>query len=486
MTRPPHQPPLPRRCRAARVSSTVGLLGATAALLLVAPSASAQGWLSDRRYSEGPGIRTGDLELHPGVGGEVGYDSNWFMRTHASGAINGAPLLPPVGTAVFRLTPSFYVSTLGQQRLDPGGFGKVEPRLFAFRAGISATARAFLGSEMSQQHNVSLASDARFDINQGKPFGVAVFGGYTRLIQPQVLADPNLSFNRSDLRGGLELIAMPGGGALDLRGGYLASASLFEETAGVPYSSMTHELSVKNRWRFRPRTALFTDTTLRFISYPYASRALNFLNGSSPVRTRFGMSGLVTERFSTLLAVGYGASFFDQPASPSTAQFDSIIGQAEGTYHLTPGGTGSEEAGQTTPVLSTVTLGFARDFQPSLLGTFYSSNKFYGKLEYWFGGRTMVRVDAYGDQVNYPPVYLNSTAGPVKATTEFANFRLGGSLFAEYRLSSSFGLNVSVDYLQVLSETRIPAGVSAPGASSGFFDLNVRRIQAFTGVRYFY
>jgi hypothetical protein len=467
----------------ARVSA---MFGAVAGVLLTASAASAQGWLADRRYSEGPGIRTGDLELHPGIGGEVGYDSNWFMRTHQSGAINGAPLLPPAGTAVFRVTPSFYVSTLGQQRLDPAGFGKAEPRAFAFRAGISATARAFLGSEMSQQHNVSLASDARFDINQGKPIGFAVFGGYSRLIQPQVLADPNLSFNRSDLRGGGELVGIPGGGALDLRAGYLANASLFEETSGVPYSSITHELSIKNRWRFRPRTAFFTDTTLRFISYPNAARALNFLNGSSPVRTRFGMSGLVTERFSTLLAIGYGASFFDQPENPSTAQFDSVIGQAEGTYHLTPGGTGSEEAGQTTPVLSTLTLGFLRDFQPSLLGTFFSSNKGYGRLEYWFGGRTMVRVEAYGDHVSFPPVYLNSDTGPVQATTKFANFRIGGSLFAEYRLSSSFGLNASVDYYQVFSDTKIPAGVSTPGTSAGFFDLNVRRLQVFTGVRYFF
>ena len=38
--------------------------------------AQEQVWLKDRRYGEGIGIRAGDFELHPGIGGEFGYDSN--------------------------------------------------------------------------------------------------------------------------------------------------------------------------------------------------------------------------------------------------------------------------------------------------------------------------------------------------------------------------------------------------------------------------
>src|SRR5690606_6838709 len=112
--------------------------------------ALAQGWLADRRFTEGPGIRTGDLELHPGIGGEVGYDSNWFLRSHTEGpnVANGPPALEPREAAVFRLTPSFYVSTLGKQRLDTYGLTRPEPRTLAFRGGVSATGRAFIGEEM--------------------------------------------------------------------------------------------------------------------------------------------------------------------------------------------------------------------------------------------------------------------------------------------------------------------------------------------------
>jgi hypothetical protein len=457
--------------------------------------ASAQGWLADRRYTEGPGIRTGDLELHPGIGGEVGYDSNWFLRSHTEGptaagevVANGPPLLPPRDAAIFRVTPSFYVSTLGSQRLSDGGQPS-GPRLISFRGGASATGRFFIGKEMSRQHNVGIASDARLDINQGRPIGVGVFAAYNRLIQPQVLADPNLSFNRSDLRGGGELIFIPGGGTLDIRGGYQIMAALFEESNGVPYSSITHEVSVKNRWRFRPRTALFSDTSLRFINYPYAERASNYLNDSTPLRTRFGLTGLVTDRFGALVAAGYGATFFKNPEAASSVQYDSINAQVEGTYYLGQGA-GADEPGKATLLLSTVSLGFMRDFQTSLLSNFYNVNKIYGRLEYWFGGKMVMRFDAYGDILEYPPVFLNTGPGgaPEQRTGAFTNFRVGGGLFAEYRFTQSFGINTTIDYVQQISETAVPAGSLAVNGvdTPAVYDLNYRRFQAFMGVRYFY
>lgn len=476
-----------RRGRAGALLAAISLSAAS-----WTSAASAQGWLADRRYTEGAGIRAGDLELHPGIGGEVGYDSNWFLRSHTEGPdiANGPPALPPAGAAVLRLTPSFYVSTLGAQRLETSG-APAQPRVLSFRGGAAATGRLFLGPEdVSRQHNVSLTSDARLDVNQGRPVGLGVFASYNRLVQPQVFADPDLSFNRNDVRAGAELIALPGGGAFDVRGGYQFHGALFEGTQGVPYTNFTHEVTIRDRWRFRPRTALFSDTSLRFISYPNAARASNYLNDSTPLRTRFGLTGLVTDRFGVLLAAGYGATFFKDPAAVSSPQYDSVTGQAEGTFYLGQGasqGAGSDEPGQATLLLSTVSLGFIRDFQNSLLGNFYNSNKVYGRLEYWFGGKTVIRFDAYGEQLNYPPVFLNPGPGaaPSEVTGEFANYRVGGGLFAEYRLTSSFGVNTTIDYVQQLSDTRIPLGLSQAGAPV-YFDMNYRRLQAFAGARYFF
>src|SRR5271166_1353820 len=131
-----------------------GLASAAVAFALLAPrGAAAQPqltagpdapqWLKDRQYNEGIGVRTGDLELHPGVAGEVGYDSNYFLRSTKTGVDNGPPNAPDIQAAVFRITPSLYLSTIGPQRRE--GDYVAQPPSVAFRAGVNATYKAFLG-----------------------------------------------------------------------------------------------------------------------------------------------------------------------------------------------------------------------------------------------------------------------------------------------------------------------------------------------------
>src|SRR5450432_1183576 len=86
--------------------------------------AQTQPWLADRRYGEGIGIRVGDLELHPGISGEVGYDSNYFLR---------APEETPVAAYRLRITPSISLATLGGQRSGAGS--TAGPTHVQFRAG---------------------------------------------------------------------------------------------------------------------------------------------------------------------------------------------------------------------------------------------------------------------------------------------------------------------------------------------------------------
>jgi hypothetical protein len=452
--------------------------------------------MKDRRYQEGPGIKAGDLELHPGIGGEIGYDSNWFLRSFKDDAtlVNAAPANPPREGGVLRITPSFSVSTMGTQRQEGGATAVPTSRTITFRGSVSATYREFFGAEeIRKQRNVSGTAGARLDVNSGRPISFGVFAGYQRLIQPAVVQDPNLSFNRSDVNAGADITFTPGGGTLDIRAGYQIYGALFEESQGVPFTNIQHEISVRNRWRFRPRTALFHDTTLRFVTYPNADRALNYLDDSTPVRTRVGLTGLLTPRFGALLAAGYGATFFKD--TQRLDQYDSINAQAEGTFYLsqTPG---AGEPGQATLLLSTVTFGFLRDFQNSLLGNYYTSNKGYGRLEYWFGGKAVFTLDAFFEALGYPPIFYNTGAGPAPATGrdgqpigEFTNYRIGAALFGEYRFTDSFGVNTTLDYQQMISDTQIPAG-SVTTAGGGppqaqFFDLNWRRFQAFIGARWF-
>src|SRR5262245_34185360 len=106
-----------------------------------AASAQEQIWLKDRRYTEGPGIRSGDLELHPGVAGEFGYDSNYFLRSDK----DQPPNAPVVGTLRLRITPSFSLATISPQRREAEG-GGTEPPKVTFRAGVAASYSEYIAT----------------------------------------------------------------------------------------------------------------------------------------------------------------------------------------------------------------------------------------------------------------------------------------------------------------------------------------------------
>jgi hypothetical protein len=193
-----------------------------------------------------------------------------------------------------------------------------------------------------------------------------------------------------------------------------------------------------------------------------------------------------------LVAAGYGASFFANGNLASTVQYDNINAQAEGTFYLS-GGAGPPEPGQATLLLSTVTFGYARDFQTSLMGNYYESNKGYAKVVYLFGGKTLLQLDGHFEALGYPQPYYNSAAGPIAVNAAngspsgaFTNYRAGGTFFAEYRFSDSFAINGTVDYAQTLSNTVIEADATrTAGTPAPLYDLNWRRLQGFLGARWF-
>lgn len=464
-----------------------------AATTFVSTSANAQSWLRDRTYQEGIGIRVGDVELHPGVGAEVGIDSNWFVRSHIEGAniINGPPTSPVREAGVIRITPSFSFGSLGDQR------NQSERPSFTYRGSVAASYREFIGVEVNDQRNVNLHATFRGDILQGRPIGVGFFAGYQRFVQPSAIPALALSFNRSDFSGGAEVIAMPGGGTLDMHLGYQFYGAFYENTQGAAFTNMTHEISFKNRWRFRPKTAVFTETALSFVSYPNAGRSVLALNDAIPLHTRAGINGLLTPRLSVLAAAGYSATFLANGQLASTSQYDSLNAQVEGTVYLT--GTASPTNDQTaTTAVSTLTVGYSRDVivgsaqsfqnrptyifgggQNTTIGSFSGLDKFYGRLSYMFAGRAVLALDGYFDIMTLPPAFDSTGAVAPGTQNGFTNYRPGAVLFGEYRFADSFGINATVDYVQQISSIQIPIG------GGQLFDLNNRRVQAMLGFRWF-
>jgi hypothetical protein len=469
-------------------------------------------WLTDRRYTEGIGIRTGDLELHPGVGGEVGYDSNWFYRSTQPGVANGAPLAPVIPALTFQVTPSLYLSTMTAQRMEGG---HAEPPTLAFRGGINATIFGLVGissdpvakitSNDINRIDATGSADARLDILPGRPVGGAVGVTYGRVVFPNAVNGvPDFSFSHDDISANAELAIQPGSGTLDWHFGYQFATSLFERDIAKGFTNYTHQAFVRGRWRFRPRTALVYDATLGWNLYAFPGNASNLgLVESTPVRTRIGLTGLITDRFALLAMIGWGASFVSNPV-PQMQQYDSLIANAELKWFLaaSPGISKATELGLT---LSSIAVGYTRDFQGSYLANFDGVDRGYLRFNYFFAGRAVVGIEAGVAAIEYPHLYWlngqgrgvllhdsdNATAVAPARGVGFTDVRADAAVFGEYRFSDTLGLNSTFRYGQNFSNARVeiaqpgpPPSVPPPGTIQ-YFGMAWQRFEVLLGFRWF-
>jgi hypothetical protein len=443
--------------------------------------------MQDRRVQDGPGYEAGDFEIHPGLGAEVGYDSNYYGRSDKSDPhyVNGSPQNPPVGTGLLRVTPSLRLST------TPGSpRGEDQPAQrpsVSFDAGASGTYREYFSSQVSNQRNMSGSADATLGILPGRAWSGTVNANWTRMIQPTVLGNPDLSYNNDTIIAGADLAAQPNEGTLDWHFGYQYTGIFFEQASGSPYNNQMHTGYSRGRWKFRPRTALLYDGSISFRSFDNASSAQFAEHSSAPVRVRLGLEGLVTPRFSVLAFVGYGATFTSGGSSDaSVQQYDSVIGQAE--LRFFPGTTSTEVQAKPSLLVSTIALGYTRDFQASYLGPAYGSDRGYLRAEYFYAGKFLITVEGGVGALEHPNLYFNSSPGvaPILMADAYTDVRADATLFTEYRIIQSIGINATFQYSENFSSTQLPVTSDdlVRVGNYSLFDQSWRRFQAFFGVRW--
>jgi hypothetical protein len=452
---------------------------------MTAGTASAQEWLKDRAATEGPGVRAGDFEFHPGIGLQGGYDSNYFLRTSGSGFSNSGVQATPE----MLVTPSLSLSTLGNQRKE--GEVTADSPSVTFRATASGTYREFFGQLTPEQRNGSVDAAASLGILPGRPWGAALNVAYDRVIQPSPSGDPDLSFTRDVLTGSGEIVMTPGSGTLDWHLGGSVAGTLFEDTGGLGYNNLSFGAYTRGRWKFRPKTALTYDATFGFSSYTNAGgtdTTITPLHSSDPVRTHLGINGLVTPRLQILALVGYGGTFFSAgsetttkfPAGSSCAatpcQYDSVIGNAELKYYLTS--PPDEKSPGLSLTQSSIAFGYSRDFQTSYLSDYNGFDRGYVKFSYFFGGRALITAEGGGAAIEYPALALASGTH-----TGFTDGRVDATLFGEYRFTNSFGLNVTGKYTTNLSNAVL--NITSPGGPAEQYSMQWAHIEAYLGVRLF-
>lgn len=461
--------------------------------------ASGQPWLGDRRVGGGIGVRAGNFELHPGIASELGFDSNFFQGAGRETAIAEAVAIDPafrpvtldggafgatgsyreptVGTLRFRVTPSLTLRTLGAQRKADDGQDAAKPKV-ALDASLSASYNELVSTEerfadaVSQERFLSADLAVGVDILPGRPWGVGLNAGYNRSVQP--VNDPTAppGFERSTFTGGAALKWRPGGGLLEWSLGYDMAYILFEDTAFSAFTSVQHNLGIRGRWTFLPRTALLYQGQYGIVDYPEGGP---IKPTGSPLSSQLGINGLVTNHIAVLAMGGWKTLFFDDGG-----EFDSVVGRAELTWYPLPRPDLAPE--QAAVGLSSISFGYRRDARPAYLGNYAQSDGGYVKGSYFFAGSMLLTVDASYDRFRRPESFFSDGT---RQAAEFSDDRITATAFGEYRTSDTFGINTTVRYSSAATDQQVPLVNDPAQTPLPYDDPSFSRIEAWLGVRWF-
>jgi hypothetical protein len=452
-----------------------------AATTFVGSAAAQQAWLQDRRYGQGIGLRAGNLEFHPSLAAELGYDSNYFQRSG-----EGGPLETPIYDAWrLRITPSLSLSTLTRRvrEGEPAG----APPAVTFNLGAFLAYNELFGSdEVSSERHFDAGVGGRVDFLPHRPVGVDLYADYLRSGEPSNLAvvnsDDRISFDRGSARGGAGVTWRPGGGLFEWRLGYEAAYNYFEDQPFDRLNNLHHNINTRGRWRFLPRTALIYQAGYTFVRY---------LKDDAPqpngdvVEARVGLNGLITNRFSFQANVGWNSTYYevdDADVTTIAENYDGFVMGAQLKYFLMPTAT----AETASAGISSIGIGYQRDFSNSYLGAFYVRDYGYLKAEAFFAGMFVGSLQGGVARYSFPQVDVMNDG--------FAQTRIDAQAFLEYRLSDTFGVNTSLSYDQALNKGPNEQGVRTNLGEDGLIatdddaydDLEYKRFQAYIGLRAFW
>lgn len=419
-------------------------------------SAQGPGWLADRTRAEGPGFRVGNFELHPGFGAEAGYDSNVFYRDAGS-------LRDRVGSAIFRFTPHFFVTNLGEQRTEEGesrGDGE-SGRMVELTAGASAEAYIYLEDDVP--NNIAVNGDLDLNINPNGRFGFRIFDKLSRTVRPFTNNLDTGDRNHAQIgnTAGAQIFLRSAGGLLQTSMGYSLRLSFFEGNAFQYANRLNHQISADTHYKFLPNTSLFWDATFDYTTFPETGGALT-LADNWRVRTRVGLNGAITPKLSATAAIGYTATFVQDDRF---SDFDSVIALAGLKIRLTP--------------TVSLGLGYERENQGSVVGLYRVQDRGYLDFQWLLGRSFILGFNAWVAYLNFGDV-LDAAGMSLGDRTDVM---VSASLFAEYRFTDWLALNATVGYTGDYTDFEYQAdvGMGAFPEPAGF-----NKFEAWLGLRVFY
>lgn len=406
------------------MSTGIGkILGTMFVLTAIASSAVAE---------PGDGISAGNLTLHPGIRLVGGFDSNVFFLSRDEQELRSSPSV--------KVTPFLEINT-------------DEPDVFNLSLDASVGWLQYLtpDDEIIQSHS-GLESDVNLiiGINEKGAFSLTLEDEFERTNEPPDTVS-TFAFDRTLNRAGITLGLHPSGRVFQHYLSYDWTVNFHDQLEEI--DRHIHDFTLRNYWKFLPRTAFVLTGDLGFVRYDEATRNRGdrtFPNvDSMPLRITGGITGLFTNRLSLKIVGGWGFGFYEQGET-----FSGFLADLRASYAI---GTFSEK--------SRVYLGYERQFGDATIANFSSWHRPYIGYEQGLSNRRLrlrlrgeVLFRSYegsfsglhnvvGGQVDLP-IQLDDTLLRIRAGVDF-NLTRWLALGLNYNLSSN------------LTEDRITATGSA-------------------------
>ncbi|HEY4188104.1 MAG TPA: hypothetical protein VGP07_23715 [Polyangia bacterium] len=328
--------------------------------------------------SNGVQLSDGAL-LHGGISVEGGYDSNIFYTNDST----------RLGSAVLRVTPFVDLTNTARNGEVPSGL------FFDLRASLGYREYLSSNSNITRLRAFTPTANVNIEHNSNGTLALGFSDTYVR-VQDAPYTETGVNDDiiiRNDNIALAQLRWSPGGGRLQSILRLTNTLDWFDTAALKAGNSMTNEAMVDVSWRWLPKTALYLQVRQGYVVYLNNDDASGLVangadgkNSSFPLRAVIGIRGLITEKTSISLGLGYQNAFYSSGATTggfwgsTTAAGELVI----------------------LPIFATkITFGVHHDFQNSVVGNFFYDDGAYASLAHQTVARLVGQLWAGYDHRRY-------------------------------------------------------------------------------------
>jgi len=369
------------------------------------------------------GIQVSDgVLLHVGAGAEAGYDTNVFYSSV------GAIASPMIRTSVFGDLSN---------ATRTGAAGRIS---FDARAGVVYRRYQSDDSAVEPFRNAWMPTAGLALSAGGGQFGFGIADTFARLEDPPYNPS-SVPITRYNNQASAEGRWAPGGGRITATLRYTNMVDIFQ--GAYSFSSTDgNYLMLDGSWKWLPKTAIFLNAQQGYIFYlNEAEAAVNKKESSYPLIVTAGLRGLLTEKTSATVALGYTNGFY-------AGNFST--GGLWGSTYL------DLSAMLRPSMLSRIVAGYRHDFQNAVVASFSYNETFYASYVQQIAGRLALDLSGRYSHRNYEGQFVDPLQMATGRTDNFV--QVGGTLdyFVRnwiylgvgYSLLSNSSNIASVEYLK--------------------------------------